>query len=152
MAYAKYQSIIRAPVPDVFAFYNDINNLKKISDPGLKVEILHASGPVRTGTRIELRIKQFLFSLHWTILITDFEANRYFVDVQEKGFFAKWVHRHEFRPHEQGTELIDILEYEIPLYQLSLPLQKFFVSRKLIKMFRYRHEKTRDYLEKKAAF
>ncbi len=53
MAFAKYQSIIHAPVPDVFAFYNDINNLKKISPPGFTIEILHASGQIKTGTRIE---------------------------------------------------------------------------------------------------
>ena len=151
MATAYYRSVIRAPAPDVFAFYNDINNLKKISDPGLKIEILHASGPIKKGTRIILRIKQFLLSFQWTILITDFKANRYFIDIQEKGPFRKWIHRHEFHAHELGTELVDILEYEIPLYPLSFPLQRLIVSRKIKKMFGYRHDKTREYLKKKAA-
>ena len=152
MAFAKFQSIIYAPVTDVFAFYNDINNLKRISPPGFKVEILHVSGHPKTGTRIELSIKKLLITLHWTVLITDFKANQYFVDFQEKGPFAKWIHRHEFHLHEEGTELIDVLEYELPLYPISWPLQKFIVLPQFKKMFKYRHEKTREYLEKKAAF
>ena len=90
-------------------------------------------------------------TFHLAVLITDFKANRYFVDIQEKGPFAKWIHRHEFHPHEEGTELIEILEYEVPLYPISWPQQNFIVLPRLIKMFKYRHEKTREYLEKKAA-
>ncbi len=71
--------------------------------------------------------------------------------MQVKGLFAKRIHRHEFHPHEEGTELIDMLEYEVILYPISWLMQNFIVLPRLIKMFKYRHEKTREYLETKVA-
>jgi len=88
----------------VFAFYNDMNNLIRLSPPAFKIDIMHVSGYIKTDTRIEMSIKLFLFTFHWTAIITEYEANRCFVDMQGKGPFAKWIHRHEFNPHEKGTE------------------------------------------------
>jgi ligand-binding SRPBCC domain-containing protein len=53
----------------------------------------------------------------WIAAITEFEWNHYFADVQQKGPFKRWHHRHEFLPQARnarsGTLVRDIIEYEV---------------------------------------
>jgi len=149
MAEIRFESIIHAPVIDVFSFYNDLNNLVRITPSSMKMEILNVEGNMRKGTRIEMRFRPLLFFVNWTAVIAEHEPNRYFVDVQEKGPFAKFCHRHEFQSVPEGTRLIDAIDYELPLYPLSRPVEKLFVERKLRRMLEHRHERTRMYLEKR---
>ena len=147
MAIFYYESIIKAPVTDVFAFYNDINNLSLITPDFAKVEIVHVDGDMTAGTRIELLVKK-PFKSKWVVLIQDHQPNRYFIDIQEEGLFVFWRHRHEFKRCQQGTRLVDSIEYQLPLYPLSWPVQNWIVEKQLKKMFLYRHSKTQQLLEK----
>ena len=147
MAQIRFESIIHALLIDVFAFYNDLNNLVRITPSSMKMEILNVDGNMRKGTRIEMRFRPWLFFVDWTAVIAEHEPNRNFMDVQEKGPFAKFQHRHEFQAVQEGTRLVDVIEYELPLYPLSRPVEKLFVERKLRRMLKHRHERTRMYLE-----
>lgn len=143
-----YTSIIPAPVTDVFAFYNDLNNLPRISPKWPKVTILNVEGDIRQGTRIELQIGLLWINIRWLVLIKEHKANRAFLDIQEKGPFARWSHRHEFQPAPEGTLLTDRIEAELPWHPVSAPILLFIVAPQLKKMLRYRHERTRQLLQK----
>ena len=143
---ARYETVIVAPVTDVFAFYNDLNNLPRITP--MNAEIVDVQGDMRAGTRIELRVKMFLFWSTWIVRIQEHVPNRYFVDSQEQGPFARFRHRHEFIPQGDKTKLIDEIEFELPLYPASWPVQQWIAKPQLDAMFAYRHEQTKRFLEK----
>jgi len=64
------------------------------------------------------RVVPFLpLRAHWIARITEFEWNHHFADVQDKGPFKSWHHRHEFAAEERdgisGTRLRDVIDYEV---------------------------------------
>jgi ligand-binding SRPBCC domain-containing protein len=143
-----YETVIKSPVTDVFAFYNDVSNLPRIMPPSLQTEIIDIQGNMRAGTRIELLVKWLFFPIHWIVRIEEHVANRYIVDVQEKGPLDRFRHRQEFVPHAEGALLRDEIEYELPFSPFSLPISNWLVKPKLDSIFAYRHAKTKKYLEK----
>jgi hypothetical protein len=56
------------------------------------------------------------FRAPWIALITEFEWNHHFADVQKKGPFKRFQHRHEFseepRNGASGTTVHDVIEYD----------------------------------------
>ena len=62
-----------------------------------------------------------------------------FVDVQEKGPYALWRHRHTFSDAGHGrTEVKDFVEYALPLWPLGETAYYLFVARSLAQIFDYR--------------
>src|SRR5437870_2454041 len=91
------------------------------------------------------RILPFLpFRAQWIALITEFEWNHHFADMQKKGPFKRFHHRHEFATQNQnavsGTIVRDVIEYQIGLGFLGALLQRLFVSRQLRRTFEYRQK------------
>lgn len=61
-------------------------------------------------------------------------------DVQRKGPFAYWYHKHLFEPTERNTTLmIDDIEYALPLGWLGELIGGRLVRARLQRMFDYRH-------------
>jgi ligand-binding SRPBCC domain-containing protein len=71
----------------------------------------------------------------WIARITEFEWNHHFADVQEKGPFKSWHHRHEFlaesRGGVDGTLVRDVVEYEVGLGFLGSLANLLFVERQM---------------------
>jgi len=73
-----------------------------------------------SGSEIAVSFRLFPhlpFRMKWVSRIVEFEIDQYFVDVQARGPFKFWRHRHEFLPSDRnglpGTTIRDIVEYEI---------------------------------------
>jgi ligand-binding SRPBCC domain-containing protein len=96
--------------------------LKLAPPPGNPLDPTGASGrnPVAgPGSEIvtSFRLIPFLpFRAQWIALITEFEWNHHFADVQKKGPFKNLHHRHELIPEGRagvnGTMVRDLIEYE----------------------------------------
>jgi ligand-binding SRPBCC domain-containing protein len=71
------------------------------------------------------------------------ERNRGFEDVMREGPFARWHHKHQFLPHEDGCRLRDEIEYAPPLGWLGRLADPIAVRPRLERLFAYRHEVTR---------
>ena len=89
------------------------------------------------------RVLPFLpFRAQWIALITEFEWNHHFADVQEKGPFKSFHHRHELlaeiRNGLNGTVVRDVIDYEVGFGFLGELVQTFFISRQLQQTFAYR--------------
>ena len=147
MADIHYESIVRVPRVDVFAFYQDVNNLALLSKPPLKTKIVHTDGAMQRGLELKLCISLLFFHLKWDAYIEAYQPPAFFVDVQQKGPFKKWRHVHEFHPVPEGTKLIDKVDYELFLTPFSKPVKSLLMNRLLTSYFRYRHNKTRALLE-----
>ncbi|MFN8607726.1 MAG: TIGR01777 family oxidoreductase [Vulcanimicrobiota bacterium] len=76
--------------------------------------------------------------LNWWARHREFRPGRGFVDIQERGPFARWRHQHEALPDSQGCWLVDEVDFELPLAPFShlvLPV----IRGQLTSMFAYRH-------------
>jgi ligand-binding SRPBCC domain-containing protein len=80
----------------------------------------------------------------WTSRITEFECNHHFVDVQYKGPFKCWQHRHEFARQSRkgidgtlldGTLVRDFVDYEVGFGLLGEILDRLFIARQMRNTF-----------------
>lgn len=143
----QFSSTINSPVIDVFSFYNDLNNQIKISPPFLHLEVLDILGNMRTGTQLLFNIKYLFSSKQWKLSIIDHRPNRFYVVQQIEGPFSTYWHKTEFNAGQNGTELVDFIRFELPYQPVSIPFEKWLVIPRVKKILKYRHNKTRQYLE-----
>ncbi len=99
------------------------------------------------GTIIEtsFRLVPFLpLRAPWIARITVFEWNHYFEDVQQKGPFKRWHHRHEFltktRAGVSGTLVRDVIEYEVGFGPLGTLANSLFVAHQMRRTFAQRQQ------------
>lgn len=137
----RYQRVqlIRRSRDEVFAFFADITNLEKITPPFLQFKIL-SSDPVepQTGTKIDYRLRLFGLPFRWRSVIESWNPPHGFTDVQERGPYRMWNHRHEFYAIAEGTLCVDVIHYELPGGPLAMFIQPLFVRRSLDRIFDYR--------------
>ena len=82
------------------------------------------------------------FRIHSTARIVGFAMNEFFSDVQDRGPFQNWHHRHEFaaetRNEISGTRLRDRIEYEVGYEPLGWVLNALFIAPQMRRTFAYR--------------
>ncbi len=82
---------------------------------------------------------------HWLALITEFEWFRHFQDIQARGPFAQWTHRHTFttetRDGQPGTRIDDAVEYTLPMGPLGGIAHRIFVRQQMRETFDWRQRR-----------
>ena len=132
---------VGAGLEESFAFFSDAANLQVLTPPFLHFSILTPLPiEMRAGTLIEYRLGLMGLPLGWLTRIEEWEPNQSFTDVQLRGPYARWIHRHTFRPHGGGTSVHDRVEYALPLAPLSDPGHVLFVRPTLERIFAYRRD------------
>jgi len=130
---------INASRPKVFEFFSDPGNLARITPPGLRFRI-HGEAPasLAAGSRIEYRIRWGPFTLGWRTRITRWQPPEEFEDVQERGPYKTWIHRHRFSQEGSAVTMHDRVEYELPFGPLGRLVHALRVRRQLEEIFDYR--------------
>jgi ligand-binding SRPBCC domain-containing protein len=122
-----------------FAFFADAANLEAITPGFLNFRILTPLPiEMRAGALIEYRLRLMGVPLGWLTRIEDWAPDRAFTDVQLRGPYATWVHRHTFAPLDGGTAVRDRVEYSLPFEPLSAPVHALFVRRTVERIFAHR--------------
>ncbi|HUY35163.1 MAG TPA: SRPBCC family protein [Pirellulales bacterium] len=130
---------IACPRSEVFAFFRDATNLRRITPPSLHFRILQPQGvAVHEGMLIDYQLRLCGVPFHWRSRIESFEPGVRFVDVQLRGPYRAWRHLHEFRDVSGGTEMRDQVDYCLPLGSLGSFAHWAFVRRMLGRIFDYR--------------
>ena len=162
---AQFEQWVPVQLERVFLFFANPGNLARIMPPATGAELLrvkltpppgvpHETATVTdreplagVGSEIAaaFRVIPFLpFRAQWIALITEFEWNHHFADVQEKGPFKSFHHRHEFSREDKngvpGTQIRDVIEYEIGFGILGAVAHRLVVARQLRRIFEYRHQ------------
>jgi ligand-binding SRPBCC domain-containing protein len=80
----------------------------------------------------------------WVALITEFEWNHHFADIQKLGPFHSFHHRHELKAEVRkginGTVVTDRIELEVGYGWMGKTIEKLFITRQMQGMFRERQE------------
>lgn len=155
---------VATSLENAFRFFSDPQNLPRISPPesGARLVKRDLAPPpgvpgnaalAGAGSRLTISarmVPHLPFRGEWIAQITEFEYLRYFADVQLKGPFKKWRHRHEFeaaqRDGRNGVIIRDVVDYEVGFGFLGSLADALFVRRQLEKMFAYRQRQAEQFL------
>ncbi|MBX9769240.1 MAG: TIGR01777 family oxidoreductase [Bdellovibrionales bacterium] len=130
---------IPSPAGQIFDFFADEKNLEKITPPWLNFHVKYKTTPkIQAGTLINYELKLNGIPFFWQTLIDSWEPPFEFVDVQKKGPYAVWKHRHQFEPLGKGTMMKDRVLYKLPLGILGEVVAGWKVHSDVLGIFQYR--------------
>lgn len=128
------------PPADVFPFFASAQNLEQLTPDFLKFRILRApTTALRAGSTLDYRIRLHGLPVSWRTRIDEWRPPHGFVDVQIRGPFRVWRHRHQFVEQAGGTRLVDEVQFDVycrPLYRTPL---LGWIDTDLRRIFEYRH-------------
>jgi ligand-binding SRPBCC domain-containing protein len=133
------------PPERVFPFFADAHNLERITPPWLGFRIATPDPiHIREAARLDYRLRLAGIPLSWRTVILDWKPDERFVDFQERGPYALWHHEHRFIPERDGTKMLDIVDYTLPLGPLGRATHAIAVRRALDAIFDYRFAKVAE--------
>ncbi len=133
------EQMIPCSVDEVFQFFADAGNLEILTPPWLSFEILTPGRiEMHAGTIIQYALKVHQIPVHWTTAISEWNPPHEFVDVQLRGPYILWHHRHKFQSLGNETRMIDEIHYRLPLGCIGRATHWLFVERDLCQIFDYR--------------
>ena len=143
-------SVIRATPERVFAFHEQPDVLSMLIPPWESARVIQAAKISEVGTEAVIETKILgPITARWVAQHTVYDPPRLFEDVQVKGPFRSWRHRHIIEPHDEGAMLRDEIDYEPPLGLVGRVVAPLLVQKRLEKLFDYRHDVTRRWCEGK---
>ena len=144
------ESVIHASPERVFAFHEQPDVLSLLIPPWESARVIQAAKISDIGAQAIIETKIFgPFTAQWVAEHTVYQPPRLFEDVQIKGPFRSWRHRHIIESHMDGAILRDEVDYEPPLGFLGRAFAPLVVQTRLQKLFDYRHEATLRWCEGK---
>ncbi len=127
----------------VFDFFSHADNLERITPPWLRFRILTPLPiSMSKGATIEYSLRLHGFPIHWLTRIEDWNPPQSFVDIQVKGPYRLWRHTHHFARADNGTTVIDRVEYALPFGVAGPIIHGLVVRRDLARIFDYRARQT----------
>lgn len=131
--------VVARPRREVFAFFADALNLERITPAFLRFRMT-TPRPIemKPGAVIDYRLRLHGVPVRWRTRIETFEPERSFTDVQLAGPYRLWRHRHDFVEVAGGTEVRDVVDYEMPLGPIGWWARRLFVARSLDRIFDFR--------------
>jgi len=136
---------------EAWRFFSNPANLEKITPPQLGFKTVKgADFPMKVGQEITHKVRVFPFIwLHWTSRIEEIhwcETEAYFSDIQVRGPYAAWKHRHEFTEVKNGSgvRMTDRVEYSL-FPDLFAPLiDRLYIRKKLEGTFAMRNQLVKE--------
>jgi ligand-binding SRPBCC domain-containing protein len=146
----RVETLIPAPIADVFSFFASAENLQRITPPELDFEI-RSPLPIdmKAGATIEYRLKLFGVGFGWRTAITEWTPPVAFTDEQLRGPYKEWIHRHTFEAEVSGTIMGDRVLYRLPLEPIG-DLFHPIVRNQLQRIFNYRRRAILDVFRQSA--
>ena len=159
----QFEQWVPFAIEKVFLFFANPENLPRIMPPGTATQlaalrlvppavsigqqIVRLDQLAGEGSEIVTSFRPLAFiplRTEWIALTTEFEWNHHFADVQKKGPFKRFQHRHEFSAELQnsvsGTIVRDLIEYDPGFGLLGDLAQKLFIAPGLKQTFEYRQK------------
>ena len=106
---------------------------------------------MRAGSLINYRLRLHGIPIRWRTRIDAWQPPHNFVDIQEKGPYSLWHHRHELEGHDGATIVRDRIRYRLPCGALGDLVAGSRVAKELETIFRYRRDQIVQLLSTEAA-
>ncbi len=98
------------------------------------------------GAAFDLSIRWLGVPIRWRSFIREYDPPVRFVDVQVRGPYARWEHRHLFLAERDGTWVEDRVTYRLPLGALGRLAHSLVVGRQLSALWAYRRRRISELL------
>jgi ligand-binding SRPBCC domain-containing protein len=141
-------TFIAAPIERVFDLTRNLT-IYKVLMQGRKENFSSgaASNLVSHGETITIQAKHFGKTRLITTRVTDLEKPSSFIQEQVKGDLIHFKHEHHFKPVENGTILIDLIDFEGPRDVIGKLMGKIYLKDYLEKFLRKRNLLIQQYAE-----
>jgi ligand-binding SRPBCC domain-containing protein len=128
------------PRPEVFAFFAEPTVLERLTPPAFRLRLVNRDVTMTVGAVLEFRLRWLgVLPLRWRAFVREWDPPFRFVDVQVRGPYARWEHRHRFLEEGGGTWVEDRVTYRLPLGPLGRVAHALLVKRQLRELWAYRH-------------
>jgi ligand-binding SRPBCC domain-containing protein len=152
----RFEQWVPVALPRVFAFFSDPCNLPRIMPAELGATLVRVDrvpppgaapggAEAGVGTVIEVSVRllpPLPVRSAWIARIVAYERDQHFADVQDRGPFRRWAHRHEFEARteggREGTVVRDVLDYEVGLGALGRLAERLLVGPRMARTFAHR--------------
>jgi len=138
--------LILCDIEKLFDFHIDTNNLKAITPPDTKVELLTKNLHVKEGAVLKLKTTKHFIPTLWEVQIKKLQKPNLLVDVALKSPFTFWEHSHIFEKTGDGCIMRDVVRYKLPFGFIG-EMFDFLIQNALNTMFEFRHKITKMRLE-----
>jgi len=141
-------TVISAPVERVFDLSRSIN-LHKISTANTNEEAIAGvtSGLINENETVTWQAKHLFKIRRFTSKITSMKKPLHFTDEMIAGDFKSFKHEHHFKPIENGTLMIDLVEFESPYGGLGILVNQLFLKNYIQKLLVNRNAVIKEYAE-----
>ena len=123
---------------EVFAFFADPSHLVLITPPAFRLRLVGGPPVLSTGAVLDMRLQWLGVPIGWRTFIREWDPPYRFVDVQVRGPYARWEHRHRFLEEGGGTWVEDRVTYRLPFGPLGRAAHALIVQRQIAALWRYR--------------
>ena len=139
---------IAAPAERVFDLSRSIS-LHKIStaDSNERAVAGVTNGLISLDETVTWEARHFFKQRQFTSRITAMEKPLHFRDEMIKGDFKSFGHDHHFKPIENGTIMIDQLQFETPYGYIGRLLNRYYLHRYLENLLQKRNAVIKEYAE-----
>lgn len=141
-------TFIKAPVERVFDLCRNSTILKKALEARKETLSAGAAGILLTQSdTLTLGAKHLGKTRVITLRVIEMTIPEKFVEEQVKGDLKSFRHEHHFKPVDNGTIMIDLVDLEEPRDAIGGIAGKFFMKKYFEKMLTSRNELIKQYAE-----
>ena len=141
-------TFVAAPIDRVFDLSRSIDLHKKsMSHTGEEAVAGTTMGLINLNESVTWKAKHLMKTRILKSEITAMQRPHSFTDEMRQGDFKSMRHQHHFKQIENGTLMIDILDFESPYGSLGRAFNSIYLTRYMEKMIEQRNLVIKDYAE-----
>jgi ligand-binding SRPBCC domain-containing protein len=141
-------TFIAAPIWTVFDLSRSID-LHKISTSHTQERAVAGvmNGLINENDTVTWEAKHLFRKRYFTSRIEKMERPELFIDVMEKGDFKSFRHEHHFKHVDNGTIMIDQVEFESPYGILGKWVNRFYLKNYITQLLLKRNSVIKEFAE-----
>ncbi len=143
----RFEQHVAAPRDALFEFHSTPANLTRLLEGWRGFRLLEHDGHIRPGSRV--RLEQRVTGLRHEMVFEHFllEPPLRFGERQIRGPFRRFEHVHEFFEAENGSRIVDTVEFELPWFLGGALAEHFVAAPELRRFFEFRRRAYRRLCE-----
>ncbi len=133
-----YRSTYPYTAKQLYDYHAAPGALERLLPPWENSRVISKEGTIAPGGKVELKIKLGPIPLRWEAHHIEDIPGRMFKDIQYRGPFSLFQHSHTFTDLEDGAELEDHINFQLPLSSITSLVAAQRIKDKLTRNFIYR--------------